>query len=71
MRGEPFDPSRLKVLRERLGLSQQEMATRLGVSVQSIHRWESGKKGPIKPYLDKIEALEWRAEREGKGKAAA
>ena len=70
MRGEAIDPERVKRLRERLGLSQPELAQRLGVSTASVHRWETGKKGPIKPYLEKIEALERRAEREGKGKAA-
>ncbi len=47
-------------------MSQQELATRLGVSVASVYRWEAGKKGPIKPYLEKIEALERRAGRQGK-----
>ncbi len=68
MRGEPIDKDRVKRLRERLGLSQQELATRLGVHAATIHRWESGKSEPIKPYMEKLEALERRAE---KGKAAA
>ena len=71
MRGEPIDPERVKRLRDRLGLTQQQLADRLGVTVGSVSRWELGKSGPIKPYLEKIEALERRAEREGKGKAAA
>ena len=75
MRGVPIDPERIKALRERLGgISQQELANRLGVSLQSVHRWETGKKAPIKPYVEKIEALERqlarRAERAGKERAA-
>lgn len=70
MRGEPFDPERLKALREALGMTQVELAHQLGVSPGSVHRWETGKKGPIKPYLEKIEALERRAARSGEPKAA-
>lgn len=36
--------SPLKALRERLGISQEELARRLGTSVVSISRWERGAK---------------------------
>jgi transcriptional regulator with XRE-family HTH domain len=34
--------SPLKKLREEAGLSQQELATRIGVAVATISRWERG-----------------------------
>jgi transcriptional regulator with XRE-family HTH domain len=40
------DESPVKVIRELLGLSQQEFATRLGVSITTISRWERGKTPP-------------------------
>ena len=70
MRGEPIDPERVKRLRQRLGLSQQQLAERLGVTLGSISRWELGKSGPIKPYLERLEALERQVERQGKDRAA-
>lgn len=33
-------------LRKRLGLSQEELAARLGVSFASVNRWENGKSKP-------------------------
>lgn len=35
--------SALKTIREALGLSQQEFATLIGVSITSVSRWERGK----------------------------
>ena len=72
MRGEPFDSQRLIRLREQLGLTQQGLAEVLKVSVQSIHRWESGKSRPLGVVVEKIEEPERRAAghaRRGNGKA--
>jgi len=38
--------SDIKALRLKLGLSQMMMAVELGVSLQSVHRWEVGKARP-------------------------
>ena len=38
---------RLRDHRERLNLSQRELAQRLGVSVRAIQTWESGKAIPL------------------------
>lgn len=35
--------SPLKKLREEVGLSQQELASRIGVAVSTLSRWERGK----------------------------
>lgn len=39
-------PEQVRELRQRLGLSQEQMAHRLGTSLQTVHRWESGKSKP-------------------------
>jgi putative transcriptional regulator len=48
--------SPLKELREKLGLSQQIFATRLGVSIGSVGRWERGERS-ILLSLDQVEIL--------------
>ncbi len=45
---------RLIVLREEKGLSQQQFADRLGVSRQTIFRWESGKSVPSAAQIKNI-----------------
>jgi len=37
---------RIKAARERLCISQAEVAERVGVRVHSLYRWESGRSGP-------------------------
>jgi len=39
---------KLRFARERLGMSQEELAQALSVSYASIHRWENAKTKPIK-----------------------
>jgi len=41
--GESETASRLRALRARLGLSQEQLARRLGVSFATVNRWESGR----------------------------
>ena len=45
---------KLIVLRDRAGLSQMELADRLGVSRQAVSRWESG---DTTPSVDKLKSL--------------
>jgi type I restriction enzyme M protein len=40
-------PDDIRRLRSRLGLSQQQLADRLGVSYATVNRWENGH---TKPY---------------------
>lgn len=47
----------VRSVRERLGLTQQELAVRLGVALPTVSRWENGRHRPSKLALDKIEAL--------------
>lgn len=47
----------IKNLRKRMGYSQQEMASVLGVSFATVNRWENGKAKPQKDRLDRIRGL--------------
>ncbi|MDQ3622636.1 MAG: helix-turn-helix domain-containing protein, partial [Verrucomicrobiota bacterium] len=49
---------RLLTLRGKLGLKQQDFAARLGVSFQTVYRWESGTVAPSPLALEKISELE-------------
>ena len=42
----PDYPARIKQFRARLGLTQAELATRLGVSFATVNRWENGQTKP-------------------------
>ncbi|MBW4471891.1 MAG: helix-turn-helix domain-containing protein [Stenomitos rutilans HA7619-LM2] len=43
--------------RQRLQLSQVKFATKLGVSFQSVNRWENGRTKPLPVALKQIEHL--------------
>jgi DNA-binding transcriptional regulator YiaG len=43
--------------RQRLELSQAKFATKLGVSFQSVNRWENGRTKPLPVALKQIEHL--------------
>ena len=52
-----FPPGRVKAIRVRLGLGQQEFATKLRVSLNMVSRWEQGRAAPsrarvLKALLD-------------------
>lgn len=51
-------PERIKQLRERLNMSQDEMANLLDVSVGTIHRWEQGKTTPRPRRRKQLKLLE-------------
>ena len=50
-------PKLLKSLRKKLGLSQEELAQKLGVSFTSVNRWENQQTKPSKLARRQIEAL--------------
>ena len=62
MNSEPPDAvplvARLRLLRTRLGLSQEQLARRLGVSFATVNRWESGRSRPSARARPAIAALE-------------
>ena len=63
MNSEPLDAvplvARLRLLRTRLGLSQEQLARQLGVSFATVNRWESGRSRPsarARPAIAELEA---------------
>ena len=61
-------PDELKRLRARLGLTQEGLANQLGVSRETVARWEIGSRGITEPIVRLLARLaaEARAERKGK-----
>jgi len=53
MSSVPFS-QRLELLRERFGLTQQELAEKIGVSREQVSRWERGKQNPTVDKLSEI-----------------
>lgn len=47
----------IKRLRERLGLTQAQMADRIGVNQSTVHRWEEGILPPNKPCEKLLQQL--------------
>ena len=43
--------------REAKGMSREELAAELGVSVFSVMRWESGKTRPLRAFRKKLEEI--------------
>ncbi|GAB6187532.1 helix-turn-helix domain-containing protein [Thermopirellula anaerolimosa] len=56
----------VKELRQRLGLTQEQFAQRVGVTFGSVNHWENGKRKPqpflLRRLLDIKEELEKREE---------
>jgi putative transcriptional regulator len=44
----------LKQVRKRRGWSQEDLARNLGVSLNTVQRWEMGKNKPSKMAIDKL-----------------
>src|SRR5580692_4528089 len=55
--------ARLRLLRTRLGLSQEQLARRLSVSFATVNRWESGRSRPSARAAAAIAELEASASR--------
>ena len=57
MAKRPFTACLIRELRSRLGLTQEKMAVRLGVTYPTINRWENGRAKPSPLALKQIENL--------------
>jgi len=53
-----LDVDRLTAVRQKLGLSQEQMAQILGVSFASVNRWEGGHSSPTGPTRDLYLAID-------------
>lgn len=51
-------PDQIRARREKLGLSQEKFAQRIGVSVESVRSWESGRRIPGEVNVEKMSTLE-------------
>lgn len=49
---------KIKELRQQLGLTQEKLAQKLGVSSMTIKRWEAGVNEPSSLAMRQIEALQ-------------
>ena len=47
----------LRQLREESGLTQMEVATRLGVTITTVYNWERGASEPLGRHLQKLARL--------------
>ena len=56
-RGQPDYCRLVHDLRERIGLTQEKFAARLGVTFPTINRWENGHSKPSPLALRQVEAL--------------
>lgn len=53
-----MDNNDIKELRMKLGLSQEQLAQKLGVSFVSVNRWENGKSKPSALAIKALKDLE-------------
>ncbi len=47
----------VREIRQRLGLTQTQLAQELGVSYQSVNRWENGRNMPLPMVLKLLEGI--------------
>lgn len=47
----------IQQIRNTLGLSKTQLADQLGVSVRSVHHWESGTRQPSRQTMTQLAAL--------------
>jgi transcriptional regulator with XRE-family HTH domain len=53
----PYQPEQIRNLRQRLGMTQRELARLLGVPQSTVQRWESGEMSPSATSLGRIDDL--------------
>ncbi len=51
----------VRALREKLGMTQKELAAKIGASLPSLNRWENGKSEPMPVFRRAMETLERKA----------
>lgn len=58
-----YEPDAIRALRHSLGLSQRDLAEKIGVTPSNISRWEAGRTRPRGPAVKLLAGLERRANR--------
>ncbi len=53
----PDIPQLIRNLREKTGLTQEKFATKLGVTLLTVNRWENGRTKPSPLAMQKVEKL--------------
>ena len=56
----------VKEIREKLGLTQEKFASRLGISFVTVSRWEKGKSSPSPLAQEKLNRLENQINKENR-----
>jgi len=56
-KGKALTPEQVRDIRGKLGLSQKELAAKLGVSANSVCNWETGKTTPRGKSIEKLPAM--------------
>lgn len=54
-------PQKIEELRSRLGLTQEALARRLGISFATVNRWANGRSKPSPLALKKLKAIARKA----------
>lgn len=54
---QPFDGKDIKTIRTNMLLTQEEFADKLGVSFETVNRWENGRHEPTMKAKRKIKRL--------------
>jgi transcriptional regulator with XRE-family HTH domain len=65
---EPDIPALIKELRERLGLTQEQFAQRVGVTYSTVNHWENGKRTPQPFLLRRLQELKEELDRDQRRK---
>jgi len=61
IQGHYMSPAEIRKLRESLGLTQEQVAKKLGAGRATIARWEAGETKPHRLYEQALEKLKARA----------
>lgn len=52
-----MDHDEIRQIREKLGMTQEKFAQKLGATVVTVNRWENGHQKPHRLYITEIEKL--------------
>jgi DNA-binding XRE family transcriptional regulator len=53
-----MEAERIKEIRQKLGITQQGLGEKIGVSKISVYKWENNRCHPHPTFAEKIEALD-------------